>query len=180
MASPWNDPLPFSPSLVTKDAGPLIRLHVSPTGKPIGAWGAISISRPLDEAWKTIAEVQHLWDRVPMVHRVDVGTDRLRMQLRFKIALFAVTFGFEVAIHWIGDHSLELTYLSGEPRDMHLRFDMVSGASAEETILYVRGSFDVDSVGFLAKYFLKHHPEIRSGIFPGVVVSIMEAIKGGM
>jgi hypothetical protein len=37
--------------------------------------------------------------------------------------------------------------------------------------------FEVKSLGWLAKYFLKHHPEIQYGIFPGVALALLDSLK---
>ena len=41
----------------------------------------------------------------------------------------------------------------------------------------VDASFEVESLGWLVKYFLKHHPEIRHGIFPGVALVLHDSLR---
>lgn len=33
------------------------------------------------------------------------------------------------------------------------------------------------SLGWLAKYFLRHRPEIQFGVMPGVAVGLLESIR---
>ena len=39
------------------------------------------------------------------------------------------------------------------------------------------GEFDLMSLGWLAKYFLRHHPEIQFGIFPGVALVLVDSLR---
>ena len=67
-------------------------------------------------------------------------------------------------------------YIDGEPRNTNLRFDVVPAVDPERTILYSRIGFDILSLGWLVKTFLKHHPEIQFGGYPGSALSRADAI----
>ena len=73
--------------------------------------------------------------------------------------------------------TLELKWVSGEPRNIHLRFHVVPSADGQTCTLTTQAAFDVRSLGWLAKYFLKHHPEIQYGIFPGVALALFDSIR---
>ena len=48
---------------------------------------------------------------------------------------------------------------------------MDQGAS---TILYVSCFFDILSLGWLVRFVLKHHPEIRDGVFAGTALVLLD------
>jgi hypothetical protein len=66
--------------------------------------------------------------------------------------------------------------VAGEPRELRIRFDL---EDVGDGTTRVRGaiSFDVFSLGWLTKYFLKHHPEIQYGIFPGCAVALVDSMR---
>ena len=65
----------------------------------------------------------------------------------------------------------------GEPRDAHIRFDIEPFDNGAKSILFARIGFDILSLGWLVKTFLKHHPEIRYGVYPGSALSLLDAVK---
>ncbi|MBI2892249.1 MAG: hypothetical protein HYY06_01765 [Deltaproteobacteria bacterium] len=171
--------LPFPPELVAAAGGPLVRLVLGPDGRPSGAHAAIAVPAPLPRVWAVLAEIERLPERVPMVHRVSVDRDQVALQLRFKVSLLSATFGFAARIIREEERLLELRWISGEPRGICLRNELValSGAPTPLTILYHTVSFEMDSLGWLAKFFLRHHPEIRFGVFPGTALTMLDAIR---
>ena len=38
-------------------------------------------------------------------------------------------------------------------------------------------AFDAMSLGWLAKYFLEHHPEIQFGVMPGVAIGLLASMR---
>jgi carbon monoxide dehydrogenase subunit G len=151
--------------------------HLFPDrGKPCGALALGRIGAPVPEVWQVLSEIEKLPDRIPMIHRTKVDGDRLEMQLRFKIALLSAKFGFEARADEIAEKRLVLSYLSGEPRDIEIRFDLAPLDPAT-TGLYVGMSFDIESLGWLVSFFLKNHPEIRYGVYPGCVLSLLDSFR---
>ena len=70
------------------------------------------------------------------------------------------------------------------PRGIRLRFDLTpedASESGDGRACRIRGEgeFDAGSLGRLAKYFLRHHPEIEFGIFPGVALALIESMRRG-
>jgi hypothetical protein len=72
---------------------------------------------------------------------------------------------------------LELRWVSGEPRGIRLRFDLEPLDDGKACLVRSSGEFDAMSLGWLAKYFLKHHPEIQFGVMPGVAVGLLESMR---
>jgi hypothetical protein len=46
-----------------------------------------------------------------------------------------------------------------------------------ETMVHATAEIDVRSLGWLAKYFLGHHPEIQHGILPGVALALLDSMR---
>jgi hypothetical protein len=112
-----------------------------------------------------------------MVRRARRHGDDVTFELRFKIGFFSVGFEFQAhATHEEG-RWLELRWKSGEPKDIRLRFTLTPTEDGRACTVESDGEFDVMSVGWVAKYFLRHHPEIQFGIFPGVALALMDSLK---
>jgi hypothetical protein len=111
-----------------------------------------------------------------MLHKVRRQGDRVTAQLRFKISFFSVGFEFTADAAYVENRWLELRWVAGEPRELRIRFDL---EDAGDGTTRVRGaiSFDVFSLGWLAKYFLKNHPEIQFGIFPGCALVLVDSMR---
>jgi hypothetical protein len=101
------------------------------------------------------------------------------IQLRFKIALFAVHFEFTAEVRTEDERRLELKWVAGEPRDILLRFELEPLDDGQACLLRAEGQLDPTSLGWLAKYFLRHHPEIRFGIVPGVALALFDSVRRG-
>ena len=76
--------------------------------------------------------------------------------------------------------SLELQYLSGEPHGVRIRFDLVPIEDGRATRLVCASSFDLQSLGWLVKFFLKHHPEIQFGVYPGTALALLYAVRSAL
>jgi hypothetical protein len=135
------------------------------------------IDRPVTHVWSIIADVAGLAGRVPMVRRVRLDGDRVTVELRFKIALFSVGFQFVAAETHEEPRWLELRWVAGEPRGIRLRFELEPLDDGRACLLRAAGEFDAMSLGWLTKYFLRHHPEIQYGIFPGVALALFDSMR---
>lgn len=145
-------------------------------GLPCGALALGKIRAPVPEVWQVLSEIERLPERIPMIHRTKVDGDRLEMQLRFKIALLSAKFGFEARADEIAEKRLVLSYVAGEPRDIEIRFDLAP-LDDRTTALFVGMAFDIESLGWLVSFFLKNHPEIRYGVYPGCVLSLLDSFR---
>ena len=154
-----------------------LKVHIAPDGTPRGATAQEKLDVPLDRLWGVIVEVDKFPERIPMIHRVKLDGDRATVDLKFKLSLFSVGFHFVVDVLQEEKKWLELRWVSGEPRGIKLRFDLEEADDGKSTILTSTGEFDVMSLGWLAKYFLKHHPEIQFGVIPGVAVGLLESMR---
>jgi hypothetical protein len=123
-----------------------------------------------------VSDVDGLASRIPMLDRVHVEGDRATVHLKFGIGLFSARFAFKVQRVAEEGRALELRYLEGEPKDLLIRHELRDASTPDVTLLYTTIAFDAFSLGFLAKYFLKHHPEIRFGVFPGSALTLSDAV----
>lgn len=169
----------FTAAQVRDNDGPLVQVRLGAGGLPIAARAAGRIAAPPERVWAMITDVESYARHVPMMTRVRQQGDRVTVDLGFKVSLFSVGFHFVAEVQKDeAARSLILRGVSGEPRDLRLSF-LVEPCGDEEgaTLLHTSGEFDPLSVGWLAKYFLKHHPEIQVGMFPGVSLSLLGAMK---
>ena len=167
----------FSPEDVARAPGPLRQIHLGADGLPSAAIAAARIKAPPSRVWALVSDVDHYVGRVPMMDRVRLDGDRVTVGLRFKVALFSVGFQFVADVRKEGERSLEIRGVSGEPRGLKLRFDLAPLADGTETLVETRAELDVRSLGWLAKYFLGHHPEIQHGILPGVALALLDSMR---
>ena len=72
---------------------------------------------------------------------------------------------------------LELSHVEGEPRDLVLRFDVLPVEDPAQSVLVAGIGFDISSLGWLVKFFLKHHPEIQYGVFPGSALTLVDTLR---
>lgn len=155
-----------------------VSLNVDGNGYANCATAESVINAPVARVWDVVTDVDQYPERVPMISRVRLDGTRATVKLKFKLSLFSVGFEFVVdEVHSEADRWLELRYVSGEPRDIRLRFDLQPIDDGKATMLRTTGEFDVMSLGWLAKYFLKHHPEIQCGIIPGVAIGLLESMR---
>ncbi len=154
-----------------------LEVHIDEDGTPCGATAEARIDVPVARLWEVIEDVDRFPDRVPMIHKVRLDGSRAHVDLKFKLSLFSVGFHFVVDVLKEDGKWLELRYVSGEPRGIVLRFDLEELEDGKATRLRSRGEFDVMSLGWLAKYFLRHHPEIQFGVVPGVAVGLLESMR---
>jgi Polyketide cyclase / dehydrase and lipid transport len=160
---------------VTRDA--TITVRIGADGRPRGAAASLRLERPVADVWAVLSDVERYAARLPMVHRVRKDGDRVRFDLKFKIGFFGVGFHFVADATYEEQKWLDLRWRAGEPKNIRLRFALAPADDGKACIVEGDGEFDVDSVGWLAKYFLKHHPEIEFGIFPGVALVLVDTLR---
>jgi ribosome-associated toxin RatA of RatAB toxin-antitoxin module len=154
---------------------PLIHIESDAHGWPKSATASGVIRVPPSRLWEAISDVEGYANRVPMLDKVTREGDRVTVRLRFRITLFSVHFQFVADARYEEGRWLELAYVSGEPSALKLRFELEE--DPQGTLLHASIAFDVDSLGWLVKYFLKHHPEIKFGIFPGSALALHESMR---
>ena len=152
-------------------------VDIDGAGLPASARAALRLDRTVAEVWKVIEDVDRYAERIPMMHRVRRDGDRATIDLKFKITLFSVGFQFVVDVAKEHESSVELRWVSGEPRGIRLRFDLEPLDEGKACMLRSSATFDAMSLGWLAKYFLKHHPEIQFGVMPGVAVGLLASVR---
>lgn len=101
----------------------------------------------------------------------------MTFDLKFRVGFFSVGFQFTADATYEPEKWLELRWTAGEPKDIRLRFDLAATEDGKACIVHGDGEFDLHSLGWLVKYFLKHHPEIEHGIFPGVALVLIDSLK---
>jgi carbon monoxide dehydrogenase subunit G len=154
---------------------PIIEVDVGADGTPAAATATTRVGAPAAKVWSFIADVDRYPSFVPMLSKVKRDGDRVTVHLKFKVAFFSVGFDFVADAKYEEGKWLDLRWVSGEPKDLHIRFELTEeGAS---TVLRSTISFDPFSLGWLTKYFLKHHPEIRYGIFPGCALGLADSMR---
>jgi hypothetical protein len=158
-------------------AGPVIRVRVGANGLPVGAAAITRLAYPVASVWAAIADVEHFARHLPMVHRARRRGDDVTFELRFKIGFFSVGFQFSARAVHEAERWLELRWTAGEPRDIRLRFTLTPVDDGRACVVEGDGEFDLHSLGWLAKYFLRHHPEIQYGVFPGVALALIDALR---
>jgi ribosome-associated toxin RatA of RatAB toxin-antitoxin module len=155
---------------------PIIEVEVGADGTPSSATATTRIAAPVARVWSHIADVDRYPSFVPMMSKATRDHDRVHVHLKFKITLFSVGFDFVANAKYEENKWLELRGISGDIRDLHIRFDLCGDGETAST-LKATISFDPFSLGWLSKYFLKHHPEIRYGIFPGCAYGLADSLR---
>lgn len=168
--------LPFALDQVERSDGPLVHVLLGADGGPVGAVAARLLPASRDRVFRVITDLERLAERVPMMDRAHLDGNRVTVHLRFGIGLFSAKFSFKAERRVEDGRSLELRYLEGEPRDLRIRHEVHDASAAGASVLFTTVTFDAFSLGFLAKYFLKHHPEIRFGVFPGSALTLSDAV----
>ena len=155
----------------------VIEVDVGDDGIPTSATATTRVGAPAARVWSFIVDVDRYPSFVPMLAKVRRDGDRVTVGLKFKITLFSVGFDFVADAKYEEGKWLELRGVGGDMRDLHIRFELEDGADVASSTLKATISFDPFSLGWLSKYFLKHHPEIRYGIFPGCAYGLADAMR---
>ncbi len=161
----------------TPGSAPVVQVHVAPDHRPIGASAVTRIERPPARVWQVVSEVDRYAERVPMVSKVRRKGERVEVDLKFRVALFSAGFEFTADMSSENQRWFELRWVAGEPRGIRLRFELSPLDEGRATLIRCDGEFDVMSLGWLVKFFLKHHPEIQHGVFPGVALVLLDAMR---
>ncbi len=161
----------------TTTSGPVVTVRLGPDGLPVGAAATARIEHPVSAVWALLSDVERYATFLPMVHRARRTGDDVTYDLRFRIGFFSVGFHFTAHATWEDEKWIELRWISGEPADIRLRFDLTPLDEGRACRVTGDGEFDLQSLGWLVKYFLKHHPEIQHGIFPGVALVLIDTIR---
>jgi ribosome-associated toxin RatA of RatAB toxin-antitoxin module len=154
-----------------------LQVDLDADGFPTGARAESRLEVPAARVWAAVIDLDGYPGRVPMISRVRREGEHVTIQLKFKIALFSVHFEFTARVRKEEGRRLELTWVAGEPRDIVLRFDIEPLDDGRACQLRAEGQLDPTSLGWLAKYFLRHHPEIRFGIVPGVALALFDSVR---
>ncbi len=170
----------FPTSAILAADGPLVALRNDARGQSLGAVAARIIRAPVDRVWPVVSDVGAFAGRIPLVERADRAGDHVVVKLRFGLSLFSVGFSFKARVTLEEQRVVDLTHVSGEPDKLVIRYELEPVEEGRSTQVHAGVTFDVDSVGWLAKYFLRHQPAIRFGIFPGCAVSLVESMKAAV
>ncbi len=154
---------------------PIIEVEVGADGTPASATATTRVAAAPARVWSHIADVDRYPTFVPMMSKAKREGDRVHVHLKFKITLFSVGFDFVADAKYEEGKWLDLRGISGDIRDLHIRFELAEAEGG--SLLKATISFDPFSLGWLSKYFLKHHPEIRYGIFPGCAYGLADSLR---
>jgi carbon monoxide dehydrogenase subunit G len=144
---------------------------------PVGASASSRIDRPVADVWAAVADTARFARHLPMVHRVRRVGDDVTFDLKFRVGFFSVGFQFTTHSTYEAEKWLELRWTGGEPKDIRLRFELSPADDGRACDVIGDGEFDLQSLGWLVKYFLRHHPEIQYGIFPGVALVLIDSLR---
>jgi carbon monoxide dehydrogenase subunit G len=154
-----------------------VTLEMAAPGRVRSATARMRIDAPVARVWRLVEDVEGYAGRVPMIHKVHRQGDRATLHLKFKLSLFSVGFHFVVDVVREHERSLELRWVEGEPKGIRLAYALAPLDDGAATELRATGEFDLMGLGWFAKYFLRHHPEIELGVLPGVAIGLLDAMR---
>lgn len=160
---------------------PVIELLRKSDGRSSGAraFALLDCTLPrLQEAFDRIeitGDFHSFVKHIPMVKELKKKGDRYAIELQFKVAILSVKFGAEMRLVREGPNAIRFDYIEGEPDGLSLRF--AGHPMGDKVLLQIDVGYEIDSLGWLAKHFLRHHPEIRDGAHAGTAVAIVEALR---
>lgn len=160
-------------------AGPRVQV-LTDAGKPASGHAMVLIRRNASKVWSHIEDPKRLSELIRMVETVSYESQGdvpvVRVDLKFKIALFAARFHFVAAVHRQSERVLELKFRKGSVKDIQLRLEVIP-VDEGSCVLDCRVGFDMMSLGWLVKTFLRHHPEIEWGVHSGSVLTVVTSIQ---
>ena len=109
-----------------------------------------------------------------MIRRVRVKGDEVDVQLRFKMAVFSTSFSFVAGRTVEEGRRQRLTWRSGEPRGAEIEIALEPKGQGTEVRTTI--GFDLMSLDWLVSLVLRHHPEIRFGVFPGSALALLDTV----
>jgi carbon monoxide dehydrogenase subunit G len=148
----------------------MVRTRLGDDGLPVAADCEGVVAAPPAKVWAVIEDVDRFAGRVPMIAGIKQRGAEVDVDLKFRVTLFSVHFRFVARAEIEPGRRLVLVGISGEPKQ--IRLSLESEPSGAGTLLRTHASFDLHSLGWVVKYFLKHHPEIQCGVFPGVAIAL--------
>jgi ribosome-associated toxin RatA of RatAB toxin-antitoxin module len=157
--------------------GPIVRVTLDRSGRPVSAAATARVERPASRVWSTIYDIERFARFLPMVNHAKRVGDDVTFDLKFRVGFFSAGFEFTAVAKYEAEKWLALTWKSGEPRDIKLNFKLTPVEGDAACIVETEASFDVQSLGWLVKYFLKNHGEIQHGIFPGITLVLLDSIR---
>jgi carbon monoxide dehydrogenase subunit G len=155
----------------------LVEVELDGEGQATAGVAVARIDAPPARVFSAFREVERYAGRVPMIQRVRRGGDHVNVELRFRMPLFSVRFAFRAAFSERPPEWIDLRWVSGEPRGLHIRHDLEPLDGGSATRVRTRVGFDILSLGWLVKYFLHHHPEIRFGVFSGSALVLQDGLR---
>jgi ribosome-associated toxin RatA of RatAB toxin-antitoxin module len=157
--------------------GPVVRVTVARDGRPIRAAARGRIEHSPSHVWATIYDLERFARYLPMVNHARRRGDSVTFDLKFRVGFFSAGFEFTTEAKYEAEKWLELAWTAGEPRDIKMRFALTPIEGEKACFVETEAEFDVQSLGWLVKYFLRHHPEIQQGIFPGITLVLLDSIR---
>jgi hypothetical protein len=164
-------------SFVSSHEGPVVRVTPGPGGRPVRAASRGRVESPAAHVWETIFDVERFARSLPMVDHARRRGDSVKFDLKFKVGFFSAGFDFTTRMSYEPGKWLVYDWTAGEPRGIHMRFEIAPIEGESACIVTTEAGFEVQSLGWLVKYFLKHHPEIQHGIFPGLTLVLLDSIR---
>ena len=160
----------------------VVELVRNERGVASGARAFARVSAPVSVVQTTFDRIEregafaHFVAHIPLVRELRRDGDRFFIELQFKVSLLSVRFGARLRLVRESATSVRFDYIDGEPKQLTLRFAVVE-AEPGLTVLQTVVGYDIDSLGWLTKYFLRHHPEIRDGAHAGTGLTMVEALR---
>jgi hypothetical protein len=160
---------------------PVVELLRSPVGISSGARAFARVDAPVASVLAAFDRIEKegsfsaFVKHIPMVRELKRDGDRFRIELQFRVSVLSVRFGGTTRLVRESESAVRFDYIDGEPVGLSLRF--AAHALEDKALLQIDVAFDIDSLGWLAKHFLRHHPEIRDGAHTGTAVAIVEALR---
>jgi ribosome-associated toxin RatA of RatAB toxin-antitoxin module len=158
-------------------AGPVVQVYLGRGERPVGATATARVAAPLGRVWTVLSDVERFSRLMPMVSGVRRRGEDLAFDLKFKVGFFSAGFEFVARITLVKEKEVAIRWVSGEPRDLLLRFTMAPLEEDGACTVDIEATFELESLGWLVKFFLKNHPEIRHGIFPGVALVLHDSLR---
>lgn len=174
----------MSDEIIPQSRFPLIELQRDGRGRASGARAWARIDRDGAACKAALDQIEHeasfakFVTHIPMVREIKREGALMRIDLQFKVAIVSVKFGAKTRLIRESENAVRMDYVEGEPAGLSLRFAYSTPPElAGKALLSISSAYDADSLGWLAKNFLRHHPEIRDGAQAGTAVAIVEALR---
>lgn len=154
-----------------------VEMSLGPDGLPTAGAAIGRVEAPPAKVFSLFRAIENYPGRVPMIDKTTRHGNRVTVVLRFKVALFSAKFEFTADVTEVPDQSMELRWVSGEPHGLRIRHDLRPLDDGRATEVRTHVGFDINSLGWLVKFFLRHHPEIQFGVFSGTALALQHSLK---